>query len=291
MSYIDRLSGSYLIWITVVLLFAFSLSIGSCQLELLDPEVQNYENVIDSLYEMDKPLIIHSIDTQNIASYGNSDMMLFNNMETSLSYLDGGLLEKSRKTSLLTFGTERMDINESSYLTGIDEVGNVYDYGWERSATLENVSFPFAVMRDDLVRLSDQNFSEESYYSRTFLLLPEGYESVYDLNTLNATFGDSSLIEIKTFKYDYDSLQYGFDMDTLSQLFGSGLSGETLELFGESLRQFYSTLTNKELRQMMTDYQNQTREKKELPDSGYNPRILFQESMGGVTCIWGSVNA
>ena len=55
----------------------------------------------------------------------------------------------------------------------------------------KDVSFPFAVMRDDLVRLSDQNLSVEGYYSKTFLLLPEGFESVYDLDTLNATFGDS----------------------------------------------------------------------------------------------------
>jgi len=257
--------------------------------------VQNYENVIpDLLYEMDRPLEIHSIDTQNIASYGNGTMGLFNNMETSLSYGEDGFLEKSRKTSLLTFGTEMMDIFEASNLTGIDEIGNIYNYGWERTATLKDVSFPFAVMRDDLVRLSDQNLSVEGYNSKTFLLLPEGYESVesvYDLDALNATFGDSSQIEIKTFKYNYDSLQYGFDMNNLSQLFGSGLGGERLILYGKSLHEFYAILTDPKMRQMMTDYQNQTREKQENHDSGYNPKILFKESMGGVTCIWGSVNA
>jgi hypothetical protein len=258
-------------------------------LDWIDPEVLNYDNVIpDSLYEMDRPLEIYSIDTQNIASYGDGTMGLFNNMETSLSYGEDGFLEKSRKTSLLTFGTERMDIFEASNLTGIDEVGNIYNYGWERSATLKDVSFPFAVMRDDLVRLSDQNLSAEGYYSRTFLLLPEGFESVYNLDTLNATFGTSSEIEIKTFKYNYDSLQYGFDMNNLSQLFGSGLSGETMSLFGESLSLFYDLLTDPQMRQMMTDYQNQTRAD---PVPVYDPQILFKESMGGVTCIWGSVNA
>ena len=174
-------------------------------------------------------------------------------------------------------------------MTGIDEMGNIYDYGWERSATLKDVSFPFAVMRDDLVRLSDQNLSEEGYYSKTFLLLPEGFESVYDLGTLNATFGNSSVIEIKTFKYDYGALQYGFDMKNLSQLFGSGLNSETMSLFGDSLRQFYAILTDPQMRQMMTDYQNQTKDGGSDPKV-YNPRLLFQESMGGVTCIWGSVN-
>ncbi len=216
-------------------------------------------------------------------------MGLFNKMETSLSYGEDGFLEKSRKTSLLTFGTERMDIFEASNLTGLDEMGNVYNYGWERSATLKDVSFPFAVMRDDLVKLSDQNLSEEGYYSKTFLLLPEGFESVYDLGTLNATFGNSSQIEIKTFKYDYDALEY-VDMENLSQLFGSGLSGETMELFGESLSLFYDMLRDPEMRQMMTDYQNSTKDGDSDPKV-YDPKRLFQESMGGVTCIWGSVNA
>jgi hypothetical protein len=182
-----------------------------------------------------------------------------------------------------------MDITETSKLTGIDDMGINYTYGWEHSGTLKNVSYPFAMMRDDLVKLSYKNLSVEDYYSKTYLLLPEGFESVYDLGALNATFGNSSQIEIKTFKYDLDALQYGYDMNSLSRLFGSGLNDSTMELFGDSLNIFNELLRDPDMRKMMTDYQNSTRENKDN-QKAYDPKRLFLESKGGVTCIWGSVN-
>ena len=82
----------------------------------------------------------------------------------------------------------------------------------------------------------------------------------------------------------------GFDMNNLSQLFGSGLSGETMELFGESLSLFYAMLTDP---RDAPDDDRLSKSNKRMsdPDTVYDPKILFQESMGGVTCIWGSVNA
>ncbi len=68
MLYIDKLSGSYLRWITVVLLFAFSLSIGSCQLDLLDSDMLNISDNLTNydglIIEYNKLMDISSVDTR-----------------------------------------------------------------------------------------------------------------------------------------------------------------------------------------------------------------------------------
>ncbi len=179
------------------------------------------------------------------------------------------MLEKSRKTSVLSFGSELLTIDEISSFTGLDELGNEYNYMYEKSTTLTDVSYPFALIQDDILKLSCEDLSLLSFDSDKYLLISEGI-SLEDLNALTEAFGDLSSDEIKYFKYDQNltsaSSSLGID---LSMFFTEDTWSQAMNIFYEgALAQLEQEKKNSEYR---------------IPQP-------FEESEDGVTCRWGTLN-
>ncbi len=263
-----------------------SLETGMCQQFNTTPignEDSSFLYLDEGIPELSDISYISSQDVQNIASYGNGPMSLFSGMDTSLVFGEDGTLEKSRKTSLFSAGSELMEINEISWLSGQDSFGNDFNYGYEQFTTLNDASFPFAVLREDLTKVSGTSMNLDESTSMTYLLLYDDFSANYDTSALQMAFGNSSEMMIKTFKYDPA-------MSNLSTNLGFDLS---LYFSSDIWAQFGDIFNNQEImalfHQMALD-QQAAKNNQNDDDNPLGPRRnWWEDSEGGVYCKWGAV--
>lgn len=277
MSHILKFSRSYLLLIASALLLAFVPGTGSCQSDIIDTDIDDMDinmNMdiinLDGLTSEDNNLKdITSIDQLTVASYSNGDMGLLTQMQTACWFEEDGTLEKSRKTSMFSFGSDLLEMMETSSFTGLDELGNEYSYVYEKSTTLKDFSYPFALIQDDILKLSGNDLSLLGFDSNKYILL-SGDISTSDLNTLSEAFGGLGSNQIKYFKIDQSmtSASNSLSID-LSMFFTEDLWTEAMKIFHEgAIAQ--SEKENSEIH---------------IPITG-----MFETSNGEVSCKWGTMN-
>ena len=99
-------------------------------------------------------------------------------MNTAILTEDGAI-KKTRNQGLISYGSELMQIFDYSWLTIEYGMGDErYNDGYQIDRTLQNAALPFAVLREDMLTLSDLvNINNEtmSSSSATKLLLYEDF--------------------------------------------------------------------------------------------------------------------
>lgn len=150
-------------------------------------------------------LSVDSYDYREVSAYSNGPLALINSMNSALVPTDDSV-EKLRKTMTFSSGAELLQMDDISDLAATDGQGNVISTGFERSVTLKDFSYPFAIIREDLMQLSGGEASLGGISSKTILLLPstDMYDMGENMKELSSAFGGTSKIYIKTFKYDTD---------------------------------------------------------------------------------------
>jgi hypothetical protein len=150
-------------------------------------------------------LSVDSYDLHEVSAYGNGPLGLINNMKSTLVPADDSV-EKLRKTMTFSSGAELLQMDDVSDFAATDGQGNVHGSGFERSLTLKDFSYPFAIMREDLMQLSGNGATLGGTSSKTILFLPstDMYDMDENMKELSSAFGGTSKIYIKTFKYDTD---------------------------------------------------------------------------------------
>lgn len=272
----------------LVVLGALSLNCGSCQ-EFTNSSSDEI-SYLD--YETDMPidevadaLTISTEDVQRISTFSNGPLGLWSAMNTNVLAEDG-TLKKSRESGFFSYGSELMNIEEFSWLTTEDPLGNeLYNDGYYINATLIDAKLPFAVIREDMITLSDLSMMDNEALnssSVTRLLLYEDFYDSYDIDALNQAFGKSSKIDQVLFRYDPE-LQ---SLDPLNQ------SVLDMSMFGDIWSEFGNIFNNPEIMKMFNDFakeqlerQKQEQENKDKFDTIEN---MFGDCNGGVCCKWGT---
>ena len=171
---------------------------------------------------------VASFDKHSVLSYGNGDMGLANNMQTVLTQDPDGSILKTRRISTFSYGSELMEITDISGLTSTDTLGNQYGKQSEGMVTLKNCDYPFALLKEDLTKISSDGISIDDIGSKTFLLLPDSY-SADDLAMFTSTFGDSNVLDIRMFKYSNDTTALFNDAQFNLSMAGLDING----IFGQ----------------------------------------------------------
>jgi hypothetical protein len=215
---------------------------------------------------------VGSFDKHSVVSYGNGPMGLASNLETGLTQTDDGSVLKSRNLAMLSYGSELMNINDFSSLSGTDTLGNEFGTQSEKTVTLKNCIYPFALMKEDLTTVSGDG-TGISDASKTLLILPDAY-SAADLAMFNNAFGDSGNFNVKTLKYTFDIKAF-FDevgLFNLSAEFNmKGTFGQLSAVINEDIK-----ITQEMIRQKQAE--------DEAAKEPYDPNQW--DSNGGVTCYW-----
>jgi hypothetical protein len=173
---------------------------------------------------------VSSFDQHNVISFGNGAMGLLNNMETGLTLTEDGSVLKSRKIAMFSYGSDLMQIGDIQSLSARDTLGNEFSSQSERLVTLENLNLPFALLSEDLTRISGDGIGIEDLSSKNILLLPDTYAADY-LDRLTLAFGGPDSIDITTFKYAGGTLDAaGFD-DLSKTLHAAGFGNFNLIAF------------------------------------------------------------
>ena len=219
---------------------------------------------------------VGSFDKHSVASYSNGVMGLSNEMESYLTPDEDGSIIKSRKTTLLSFGSELMEIGDVYRFSGRDTLGNEFSTGSQSSITLKNCVFPFAVIREDLTKLSDENLLFDEIDSKTCLLLPDMF-SPEELNLFSAAFGDAGRPQIKIFKYDSD-------LNAMFSGLGIDMSAYSIDA---SWAKFLVLMRNPE---MWKAFEKAARDQQERKEIEFDYGIDHIETIGGMQCTWGSRN-
>jgi hypothetical protein len=222
---------------------------------------------------------VGSIDKYSVASFGNGPMGLATDLETGLTLGEDGSILKSRNLAMLSYGSELMNINDFSSLTGRDTLGNEFGAQSEKTVTLKNCIYPFALIKEDLTRISSDGTGIGDAQSKTLLLLPDAY-SADDLAMFTTAFGDSGVFDVKMFKYTFDI--NGFFNDAgLFDLKAAGFN--STGAFGQ-----LSAVINadvKIMQDMIREKQAEDEAAKKDAPYDYNQ----WDSNGGVSCNWAEI--
>jgi hypothetical protein len=225
---------------------------------------------------------VGSFDKYGVASFGNGPMGLASNLQTGLTQTNDGSVLKSRNLAMLSYGSELMNINDFSSLTGTDTLGNEFGTQSEKTVTLKNCVYPFALMKEDLTTVSGDGTNLNDA-SKTLLLLPDTY-SADDLAMFTSAFGDSGSFNIKTFKYTFDINAFLKEVGS-TDLSTYDMSGTLSQLNGASSALLGGTnmtgILHDVINQMVAEYNRQNEEKDQPPQ---DPNQW--DSNGGVTCYW-----
>lgn len=196
MSQIFRFSWLFILKMALVLVVMLSVENASCQdYSNEDEDFDYYETELPMDDDPSDALTISTKDVQSISSFSNGPLGLWSAMNTYILEEDG-TLKKSRETGVFSYGSELMQIKEYSWLIAEDDFGNeFYSDGYFINYTLLNAKLPFAVIREDMITLSDLSIvNNEALNSSsvTKLLLYEDFYESYDIDALNRAFGKSS---------------------------------------------------------------------------------------------------
>ncbi len=217
---------------------------------------------------------VGSFDKHSVASFSNGAMGLSNDMETYLTPQEDGSVLKSRKITMISFGSELMTIGDISSFTGQDMLGNEFGTGSESVITLKNCVFPFALVKEDLVMLSAGGIGMNDAGSRTLLLLPDVY-TADEAAILGQILGTGSITDIEMFKSSADIEgmfnNAGFDF---SKYFGTTDLGVFMGMFDNS--EIWDIFRQGALDRLEAEADKQ--------DQSFGN---YRASSGGVTCTWG----
>jgi hypothetical protein len=227
---------------------------------------------------------IGSFDKYGIASFGNGPMGLASDLQTSLTQADDGSILKSRNLALVSYGSELLNLNEFSSLTSTDTLGNEFSTEYEKTATLKDCSYPFALIQEDLTTISVDGTGIGDTYSNTLLLLPDVY-SADDLAMFTSAFGDSGTFNIKTFKYTFDINAFLTEVGS-TDLSTYDLSGTLSQLNGASAALLTGTNMTGILRSVLDDMVDEINAQNEASNEDYNKWA----SNGGVSCNWAEIS-
>ncbi len=263
--------------IASALLLAFLPGMGSCQSEIIDANIDDIDANINMGIVNTESLTpagdnlkkITSNDELSVSSYSNGDMGLLTQMQTACWFEEDGSLDKSRKTTMFSFGSDLLEMIETSSFTGLDEQGNEYGYMYEKSTTLKDFSYPFALIQDDILKLSGEDLTFLGLDSNKYILLTDEI-SANDLNTLSDAFGGLSSDQIKHFKYDQSltSASNSLSID-LSMFITEDIWSEAMKIFHEGA---------------IAQLERENAEH-HIPVTG-----LFQDANGEISCRWGTIN-
>lgn len=289
MSQVYGFSRSIILMMALVLLGGFSPECGSCQ-EFTNESSSDKISYVD--YETNMPiddvtdaLVINSRDLQSISTFSNGPLGLWSVMNTR--FLDeDGTFKKSRQVGVFSYGSELMQIKEYSWLTAEDESGNeLYSDGYNVGSTLKDAKLPFAIIRDDMITLSDLSLMDNDAVdsiSITRLLLYEDFYESYDINALNKAFGGSSTVDEVLFRYDPEL----GSLDPLNQ------SSLDMSMFGDIWSEFGSVFNNPQIMEMFNEFAKKQlrrqQEEKDQKDKQIYIEHLFDECDGGVCVKWGT---
>lgn len=285
MSQIFRFSWPFILRMALVLVVMLSVDTGTCQdYSIEDEDFDYYETEMP----MDSPsdaLTMSTKDVQSISSFSNGPMGLWSAMNTYILEEDG-TLKKSRETGVFSYGSELMQIKEYSWLIAEDDFGNeLYSDGYFINYTLLNAKLPFAVIREDMITLSDLSIvNNEALNSSsvTKLLLYEDFYESYDIDALNRAFGKSSELDEVLFRYDPEL----GSLDPMNQ------STLDMSMFGDMWSEFGSIFNNPEVMKMFNEFAKEQLEKQKQDQNNDDPQItienMFDKCDGGVCCKWGT---
>lgn len=203
--------------LAAVLILSQFVIVGCCQdsdtikstdTHSIDTNIDDFNTLMDAnslMPSAGKIASVSSYDQHDVASWGNGAMGLLNNMQTGLTLTEDGSVLKSRKITLFSYGSELMQIGDISSLSGRDTLGNEFDSQSERLVTLKDCSFPFALLSEDLTRLSGDGIGIEDLSSRNLLILPSTY-TAGDLDMLTLALGGQDNLDVGTIDYSNGTL-------------------------------------------------------------------------------------
>lgn len=208
-------------------------TIKSADTHSIDTNIDDFDTLTNAnslMPSAGKIASVSSFDQHNVISFGNGAMGLLNNMETGLTLTEDGSVLKSRKIAMFSYGSDLMQIGDISSLSARDTLGNEFSSQSERLVTLENLNLPFALLSEDLTRISGDGVGIEGLSSKNLLVLPDTYAADY-LDRLTMAFGGPDSIDITTFKYAGGTLDAaGFD-DLSKTLHAAGFGNFNLIAF------------------------------------------------------------
>jgi hypothetical protein len=280
MSDISKLSRMHMLFIATALILSQFIILGCCDSELGATNDDNSFNNLNTILDTNSltPATgsiasVGSLDKYGVVSFGNGPMGLASDLQTSLTQTNDGSVLKSRNLAMLSYGSELLNLNEFSSLTGSDTLGNEFGTQSENTATLKNCIYPFALIQEDLTKISSDGTGIGDTYSKTLLLLPDAY-SADDLAMFTSAFGDSSSFNIKMFKYTFDIKGF-FNEAKLFDLKSAGFNlNGTFDQALAAMDMSISTI------------QDLIRQQQAKNEYDYNQ----WDSNGGVSCNWAEVS-
>ena len=183
---------------------------------------------------------------------------------------------------MLSYGSELLNINDLSSLAGTDTLGNEFGMQSEKTVTLKNCIYPFALMKEDLTTVSGDG-TDINGASKTLLLLPDAY-SADDLAMFTSAFGDSGSFNVKTFKYTFDINAFLKEVGS-TDLSAYNMRGTLSQLNDASSALLAGTnmtgILHDVINEMVAEY-NREHDPNNQPPQDPNK----WDSNGGVTCYW-----
>jgi hypothetical protein len=247
MSEILKTSRLCMLLLATALILSQFMMLGCCQISdadgtNIDTTINDFNTITDMTGQVSAGKIasITSLDKRFITSFGDGEMGLINNMKTDLSLDTDGSILKSRKVAMFSYGSDLMNIGDISGFSGRDIQGNEFSMESERLVTLKDCSFPFALLSEDLTRLSSDGSGIEDLYLKNVLLLPDTY-TAEDLDKFTLALGGADKYDFRTFTLGINGTLSGAgfnDIDKMLSSAGFGTSNLMPFDFGEFLKLF-----------------------------------------------------
>ena len=294
MSDISKLSWVHMLFIATAVILSQFVILGCCDSDISAANIDTTDNGLNNFNTLSDTnglmpatgsiASIGSFDKYGVASFGNGPMGLSSGLQTGLTQTDDVSVLKSRNLAMLSYGSELMNINDFSSLTGTDTLGNQFGTQSEKTVTLKNCIYPFALMKEDLTTVSGDGTNINDA-SKTLLLLPDAY-SADDLAMFTSAFGNSGDFNIKTFKYTFDINAFLAEVGS-TDLSTYGMSGTLSQLHGASAALLGGTnmtgILHDVIGEIIAEY-NRQQEENDKDKTPYDPNQW--DSNGGVTCYW-----
>jgi len=199
---------------------------------------------------------------------------------------EDGTIKKSRESGVFSYGSELMQIKEFSWMIAEDDFGNeLYSDGYFINYTLVDAKLPFAVIREDMITLSDLSIINNEALNKssvTKLLLYEDFYESYDIDALNRAFGKSSVVDEVLFRYDPE-------LKSLDPMNESTLD---ISMFGDVWSEFGRIFNNPEIMKLFNEFAKEQLEKQKQDQKNDDMQLqienLFDKCDGGVCCKWGT---
>jgi hypothetical protein len=217
-------------------------------------------------------VVVNSWDQNSVTAYSNDDMSLFKDMKTVFYPIDSSI-EKLRTVSMYTYGANKIEIADTSWLQAQDDLGNTWSTGFERYSTLRdsNGMQPFGLITVDLERLTNEEamgFDPALVNTQMTLLLSDTYDPARiaklteQLNSYGIATGTAFNIQTVNFN----------NYDEMVSLYGTAWS-DWFQLFRDpEMWSLFKTALEGEGDLTYEDIMNRH----------------FGDSNGPITCVWGS---